>query len=194
MLGKIWFTICVVTLSSLGVFVPSTVFAQHRPGMHGPGSGPDYDTTSEATFTGTVEDVRTGRSALYWLSQIHTMGLGHKRVQEKQLLLKTETDTIQIHLGPTAFLTEKQVEIRKGDILEVTGSRVTIGESQLVLARGRATSRGRFARPQVSRSGIPFRPNHAGSGRRKKSCSQSLSLRWWLSPPYSGIEMRHIHG
>lgn len=95
-----------------------------------------YDTKSEATFKGTVADVKTtGRSALYWLFRIHTLGQGQTGVQEKQLLLKTDTGTVQIQLGPTAFLTEKNVEIRKGDILEVTGSRVTIGESQVVLAR-----------------------------------------------------------
>jgi hypothetical protein len=130
-----------ITLSSLGVFAPSTVFAQHGPDRHGPDSvqrrheGPAYDTTSEATFKGTVADVKTGRSALYWLSRIHTLGLGHTGVQEKQLLLRTDTGTVEIHLGPTAFLTEKKVEIREGDTLEVSGSRVTIGESQVVLAR-----------------------------------------------------------
>jgi hypothetical protein len=129
------FTVGVVTLTSLAVSVPSTVFAQHGPGMHRPDSGPAYDATSEATFRGTVADVKTGRSALHWFTQIHTLGLGHKRVQVRRLLLKTETDTVEIHLGPTAFLKEKKVEIRKGDTLEVTGSRVTIGDSHVVLAR-----------------------------------------------------------
>jgi hypothetical protein len=52
-----------------------------------------------------------------------------------QLLLRTETGTIEMKLGPSAFLTEKQVKIQKGDALEVTGSRVTFGESHVVLAR-----------------------------------------------------------
>lgn len=132
----------VVMLSSLGVLVASPVFAQHGPGRHGPDSvqreqarGPAYDTTSEATFKGTVADVKTGRSALYWVSRIHTLGLGHTGVQEETLLLKTDTGTVQIHLGPSAFLTEKKVEIRKGDTLELIGSRVTVGEAQVVLAR-----------------------------------------------------------
>lgn len=140
MFRKIRFTICVVTLSALGVFVPSIIFAQHRPGMHGSNplqqqQGPAYDTKTEATFNGTVADVKTGRSAMYWLARIHTLGLGNEGVQAKQLLLKTDTGTIQINLGPTAFLTERKVEIRKGDTLEVTGSRVTIAESPVVLAR-----------------------------------------------------------
>jgi hypothetical protein len=56
-------------------------------------------------------------------------------VQEKRLLLKTDIGKVEIRLGPTAFLTEKNVEIRKGDTLEVIGSRIPIGKSHVVLAR-----------------------------------------------------------
>lgn len=130
-----------ITLSSLGVFFPSTLFAQHGPGRHGPDSvqrpyeGPAYDTTSEATFKGTVKDVKTGRSGWYWLSRVHTLGLGHTSPKAKELRLMTDTGMVEIHLGPTAFLTEKKVEIRKGDTLEVSGSRIMIGEAHVVLAR-----------------------------------------------------------
>jgi hypothetical protein len=106
-----------------------------RTGQTWAESNPAYDPNNEATFKGTVADVRGGRSPLSRVFQFHTLGLGHKGVQEKQLLLKTDTDTVQIHLGPTAFLTENNVEIRKGDALEVTGSRVTVGDSQVILAR-----------------------------------------------------------
>jgi hypothetical protein len=121
------------------VFVPSTVVAQHGPGRHGRGpgghDGPAYDAKTEATFKGTVADVKTGRSALHRLIQIHTLGQVQTGVQEKQVLLNTDTGTVEIELGPTTFLNAKKVEIRKGDTLEVTGSRVAIGESHVVLAR-----------------------------------------------------------
>jgi hypothetical protein len=143
MIKNRWFAL---TLSLLSVLTPSTVFAQHGADRHHPDSvqrrqgpvphqGPAYDTTSEAAFKGTVAHVKTGRSGLYWLSRIHTLGMGHSGVQETQLLLKTDTVMVEIHLGPTAFLTERKVEIRKGDTLDVTGSRIMIGESQVVLAR-----------------------------------------------------------
>lgn len=135
MFRKTWIALGVITLSLLGVFMPATALAQHGPGGHGSDSRPAYDTQSETTVNGTVEDVNNGRSAWRWLSRIHTLGLVRTAVPEKQLLLNTETGTIQIHLGPAAFLTEKHVEIRKGDTLKVTGSRVTIGDSQVVLAR-----------------------------------------------------------
>jgi hypothetical protein len=135
MFKTIWFTIGVFALTGLCVIAPSTVFAQHGPGMHAPVAGAAYDTMTEATFSGTVADIKGGRSALSWLTTIHTLGLGHGGVREKQLLLKTDTGTLQIHLGPTTFLDENKVEVKKGDALEITGSRVAIGESHVVLAR-----------------------------------------------------------
>jgi hypothetical protein len=72
---RTWFTVGVVTLSSLGVFVPSAVLAQHGPDRH---EAAAYDATSEATFKGTVVDVKTGRSALAWLFRIHTLGQGQR--------------------------------------------------------------------------------------------------------------------
>lgn len=108
------------------VLVPSTVFSQDRP---------TYDTTAEYTVTGVVDDLKGGRSAMYWFSKVHTLGFGHMRAPDKQLLLKTDSETLAVQLGPAAFLDEKDVEIRKGDTLEVTGSRVTSGPSPVILAR-----------------------------------------------------------
>jgi hypothetical protein len=130
-----WFTVGVVALWSFGMFVPATVFAQHGPSSHAQ-EGPLYDPNTEVTFTGTVADVNTGRPGrLGWLMRVHTLGLGHSGTREMQLLVKTETETVQIHLGPTAFLKGKNVEIKEGDTLEVTGSRVTLGDPGVVLAR-----------------------------------------------------------
>ena len=135
MFTRILFVIRIHAVAALTALVPTAVFAQHGPSMHGPTTAPVYDTTTESTISGTVADVKGGRGALYWLTRIHTLGLGHEGVQEKQLLLNTDTGTVPIYLGPSTFLDEKKVEIKKGDSLEVTGSRVTVGDSQMVLAR-----------------------------------------------------------
>jgi hypothetical protein len=117
----------VVAMCSLCAVVPARVLA---------GQGPTYDPAIEATHTGTVEEVQGGGPGrLGWLMRVHTLGLGHKSANEKQLFLKTDTDTLRIHLGPTAFLNDRRVEIEEGDRLVVTGSRVAIGDSQVVLAR-----------------------------------------------------------
>ena|SRR5918992_861561 len=141
--GMIRTRLTVVILSLLGALVPPTGLGQHGPGGHGPDSvqrqqrlreTPAYDTTSEGTFKGAAADVRTG-TAPSWISRIHTLGLGHADAQDTRVLLNTGTTILEVRLGPTAFLAEKKVDIRKGDTVEVTGSRVTIGASEVVLAR-----------------------------------------------------------
>jgi len=42
---------------------------------------------------------------------------------------------VRIYLGPTAFLSEKNIEIRKGDTLQVTVSHIAAGHAHVVLAR-----------------------------------------------------------
>jgi hypothetical protein len=49
--------------------------------------------------------------------------------------LKTSAETLQVHLGPTAFLNEKKVVIAKGDTLVVVGSRVTVDGERAFIAK-----------------------------------------------------------
>ena len=55
--------------------------------------------------------------------------------QDGTLMLRTDSGTVDVQLAPAAFLAEKKVKIAKGDTVEVIGSRVTIRDSQVVLAR-----------------------------------------------------------
>ena len=136
------FTVGIIALSSMSLFAP-TAFGQHGLGaqhapsavqQHGPGrhmgagaQTPAYDIKTETTVKGTVEDVKAG-------SQV--MGPGRRMgAQDRQLALKTDTTTLDVQLGPASFLAEKKVEIGKGDTIEVIGSTVTVGESQVLLAR-----------------------------------------------------------
>jgi hypothetical protein len=97
---------------------------------------PTYDPNTEGTFTGTVADVReSGLGPLGWVTRVHTFGLGHQGPDNKQLVFETDTDSLRVHLGPTAFLRDRKVEITTGDRLSITGSRVTLGGSDVVLAR-----------------------------------------------------------
>jgi hypothetical protein len=56
-------------------------------------------------------------------------------MQGTHLMLKTDKETIEVHLGPSAFLKEKQVEVAKGDSVEVVGSRIKMGGSDALVAR-----------------------------------------------------------
>jgi hypothetical protein len=103
----------------LAIAAPAMAQRQNRPGQ-----GRIYDPRTEATVTGTVTDVKT------LPSRGGGRGLGGTHV-----LLKTETETVDVRLGPTAFMKEQQFAISPGDTLQVTGSRVTIDGAKALIAR-----------------------------------------------------------
>ena len=68
-----------------------------------------HDTSTEGTQTGTGEAV---------LNTTNPKGSGGTH-----LILKTEKKTIDVHVGPSWYLAEKQFRFAEGDEIEVTGSR-----------------------------------------------------------------------
>jgi hypothetical protein len=90
----------------------------------GKGQGPRYDLKTEATVNGTVESVE----------QIPGTG-GRRGLGGTHLALKTNTETLRVHLGPTAFLNEQKVAIAVGDTLEIVGSRVTVDNDRVFMAK-----------------------------------------------------------
>jgi hypothetical protein len=51
------------------------------------------------------------------------------------LKVKTEKETVEVHLGPTSFLKEKGLVFTKGDPTELIGSRVKYEGADVVVAR-----------------------------------------------------------
>lgn len=88
--------------------------------------GPMYDTKAEARFSGSVVEIQDvtppGRS-------------GRRSLGGTHLTLKTATERLEVHLGPTAFLKDRKVEITRGDAVEILGSRVMLDGESVVLAR-----------------------------------------------------------
>lgn len=78
-----------------------------------------YDPATEATFHGTAEEVQDVRG---------TPGGIHVQ-------LKTESGTFDVHVGPAFYLRRKEFEILKGDVLDVTGSKLKIDDKDAILAR-----------------------------------------------------------
>jgi hypothetical protein len=114
------------TLSAalLVVGIGSFAFAQ-MPRGRGAGS-PMYDSTSEVRITGTVERIETIAGM---------MGRGRGAMGGTHLIVKTATETLEVHLGPTAYLTEEKIVLAQGDTLEIFGSRVTMAGKTVLLAR-----------------------------------------------------------
>jgi hypothetical protein len=85
-----------------------------------------YDVKTETTIKGTVERVETVTG---------TGGRGRHALGGTHLVVKTDTESIEVHVGPTAYLTEKGITLAKGDTLEIVGSRVTIETEPVVIAK-----------------------------------------------------------
>jgi hypothetical protein len=93
---------------------------------------PMYDTKTETTLKGTVEEVKTTTGTMRGRGR---MGMPGMDMEGTHVMLKTGSETIEVHLGPSSFMKEKSIEIAKGDAVEVVGSRVKVGESDALIAR-----------------------------------------------------------
>jgi hypothetical protein len=51
------------------------------------------------------------------------------------VVLKTEKETIPVHLGPEWYIEKQDAQIEKGDRVKVTGSRVTYEDKPAIIAR-----------------------------------------------------------
>jgi len=99
--------VLLVLTVAFGVVAPFG-FAQQR--MAGGKGIPKYNPATEVTVKGAVEKVTQDTSPMGWPGT--------------HLTLKTDTDTLDVHVGPSAFLTEKKFEIAAGDQVEVIGSKI----------------------------------------------------------------------
>ena len=94
--------------------------AQAPPVAKAPATkAPEYDVKAEVTIKGVVEDIHESK-----------MRGDHPGLH---LILKTETETIEVHACPVLFMSELEFVIEKGDTLTVDGSRPEAGG--IVVAR-----------------------------------------------------------
>ena len=83
---------------------------------------PKYDPSTEATFKGTVDEVRDRNCPV-------SRGMG------SHILLKTGDTTIEVHIAPTKFVKDYEVVFEKGDQIEVIGSKVKFEGVDTIFAR-----------------------------------------------------------
>ncbi len=118
-------TACLV-LSLLSL--ASSAFAQaggKGRGMGGWGMGTKfqrmYNPATVETISGTVESVNK-------VAPMKGMSYGI------HLLVKTDKETIPVHLGPAWYMDKLGTKIEKGDKVEVKGSRVTMSGKPVIIA------------------------------------------------------------
>jgi hypothetical protein len=90
------------------------------------GQGRSCDPKTETTIAGVVQSIDTIAAP---------SGRGRRSLRGTHLVVKTDKETLEVHLGPTAYLNEKQIGIAKGDSLGILGSRVTMAGEPVLLAR-----------------------------------------------------------
>ena len=107
---------------------PNGAFAQRGKGGGGSGGwgmGSQYqrmyNPATVETVSGTVESV----------DKVTPMKGMHYGIH---LMLKTDKETVDVHLGPDWFIERQDAKIEKGDTIEVKGSRVTIAGKAAIIA------------------------------------------------------------
>lgn len=98
------------------LLLASVVFAQKSAD-----EGPKYDVAKEVTIKGVVEEIREvpnpkGQIGIY-------------------LMVKVDTEVMEVRLCPNSFLKEFEVVFHKGDPLTITGSKVRVSDKDVILAR-----------------------------------------------------------
>ena len=117
-----------ILLATLLVVSVSTAFAapwKEWRGSGGWGMGNAYQRMYQPD---TVETLTGEVVAVEKMTPMKGMGAGI------HLRLKTDKETISVHLGPSWYIERLDTRIEKGDKIEVKGSRVTVAEKPAIIA------------------------------------------------------------
>jgi len=106
--------------SLLLILVLAIASAVAQRGGMGPGPGFKYDASAETRFTGTIEQINTMNSAC------HT---------GTHLVLKTDKGDVEVALGPSQFLEDQKLELKKGQTVDVVGAKATTGRGEIFITR-----------------------------------------------------------
>ena len=121
----------VIAMAAVAIFLATiSSFAQPRPGMMWRGSGgwgPGtpynrmYDPKTTETISGEVTSISR-------ITPNKGMAAGVR------MTVKTEKETITVHLGPNWYLENQDVKIEPKDKVEVKGARITFGGAPAIIA------------------------------------------------------------
>jgi hypothetical protein len=89
-------------------------------GGNGQYSGSMYDPSRVETVQGTI-------------TEIQTINRWNRMSQGAHLLVKTNTETLELHLGPQWYLEQQNFQIQPNDTVEVTGMRIDRGGQPILM-------------------------------------------------------------
>jgi hypothetical protein len=121
----------VIAMAAVAIFLATiSSFAQPRPGMKWRGSGgwgPGtpynrmYDPKTTETISGEVTSISRITPNKGMAAGVH-------------MNVKTDKETISVHLGPSWYLENQDVKIEPKDKVEVKGARTTFGGAPAIIA------------------------------------------------------------
>ena len=123
-MNKKWTTTLSMALL-MAVYATASFAAPPGRGSGGWGMGSTYQRMYNPA---TVESVSGEVISVNKMTPSKGMGTGI------HLQLRTDKETISVHLGPSWYIDRIDARIEKGDTIEVKGSRVTVGGKPAIIA------------------------------------------------------------
>lgn len=117
-----------VVLVAALIWACTSAFAAPGGGWRGSGGWGAQGAYGRLYNPATVETVSGKVLAVETMTPMKGMGSG------MHLKLKTDHETVSVHLGPSWYLERLDTRIEKGDQVEVKGSRVTVGGKPAIIA------------------------------------------------------------
>ena len=111
---------------------------------------------------GRVYDPRTTETLSGEVMSVETIPAAKGRSGGVHLMLKTDRETVAVHLGPAWYVEKQKPRIERGDKIEVEGSRITYDGKPAVIAR--QVKKGAETLKLRDTEGVPV---WAGHGRRR---------------------------
>ncbi len=108
----------------LSMLLPLTLMAQQ-----GKGKGAMADSAHHEPFM--MKTIETVRGTVTRIDQLPGRREGMVGIHA---MLKTDDETIEVHLGPYSYISKQDLQLKEGDTIEVTGSRVTNDNKPAILA------------------------------------------------------------
>jgi mono/diheme cytochrome c family protein len=132
--------------ANLGMAAPQQSTGMNRGMLH-------YNPATETTLKGTVEEVKRFTPGGGWTGT--------------HVVLKTDKGPVDVHMGPSSFLAEKQFTLAKGDQIEVTGSETKYNGTEVLIAR--QVKKGNQVLTLRNANGVPL-----WSGRERSSMGPGM--------------------
>lgn len=122
---KLTTLIAIMSVLSLGVFTATEAMARMGQGGGGWGQGANYNKMYNPQ---TVETISGEVVSVDNITPMKGMNPG------VHLVVKTDKETISVHLGPQWYIEKQEVDINPKDKIEVKGSRITFEGKPAIIA------------------------------------------------------------